>query len=141
MRQRLIKSVNIIRLTCRSNNIKLTPGNRLALSRLVRVMVRFFSEKCPTGFESKTRKFVLEGNGEISYHADEQTIKLKLNKLVVSLVLESGKLFKYLQAISNKNAGVSAYTTKEKEFIQNFVRESCYNTKYIVCSKIKKLCK
>ena len=140
-RQRLMKTVNMIRLTSRSNNIKLTPGNRLAMSKLVQVMTKFFSEKCPEGNESKSRLFLLEGNGEIAYHASDRPLKMKSNKLIASLVLNSGKLFDYLKAISSKNTGVSAYTADEKEFIQNFVRASGYNTKYIVCSKIKRLCK
>ena len=141
VKQRLMKTVNMIKLTSKSNNIKLTPGNRLALSKLVQVMTKFFSEKCMDGNESKSRLFLLEGNGEIAYHANDRPIKMKSNKLIASLILNSNKLFDYLKATSSKSTGVSAYTSDEKEFIQNFVRASGYNTKYIVCSKIKKLCK
>ena len=66
---------------------------------------------------------------------------MKLEKLIVSLVFNSDKLFSYLKAASKKKTGVTAYTLDEKEFIKEFVRASNYNSRHINCVKIRKLCK
>ena len=141
MKHRLSQIVNIIRLVSRSNNIKLTSSNHLALGRSTRVINKFFSEKCSDGFESKSRRFLVKGNGEIAYQSDSKPITMKLEKLVVSLVFNSDKLFSYLKATAKKNSGVTAYTLDEKEFIKQFVRASNYNPRHINCAKIRKLCK
>ena len=136
MKHRLSQIVNIIRLVSRSNNIKLTSSNHLALGRSTRVINKFFSEKCSDGFESKSRRFLVKGNGEIAYQSDSKPITMKLEKLVVSLVFNSDKLFSYLKATAKKNSGVTAYTLDEKEFIKQFVRASNYNPRHSITSQL-----
>ena len=135
------RTTNIIKLVSRSNGIKLTSSNHLALGRSTRVIRKFFTENCHDGTETKCRRFLLQGNGEIAYQSDSRPFKMKLEKLIVSLVFNSDKLFSYLKAVSKKKSGVTAYTLDEKEFIRQFVRASNYNFRHINCAKIRNLCK
>ena len=141
IKDRLSRVTNIIKLVSKSKGIKLSSSNHLALGRSTRIISKFFSKYCRDGIETKCRRFLLRGNGEIAYQSDSRPFRMKLEKLIVSLVFNSDKLFSYLKAVSNKKSGVNAYTVDEKKFIREFVRASNYNFRHINCVKIRKLCK
>ena len=138
--QQLKDAVKIIKIISRSRKIRLVAANFLALDKAVDVMRDFFSEKCPNGYESKDRRFLLKQNGNIHYQADTKEIVLKLRKLLVTLSLNAAKLFDFLKGISKKDIGVSPYSSDEKAFIRIFLSSSGFSRRHIPCAKVRKLC-
>ena len=138
--QQLNSAIKVIKIVSRSHKIRLLPATFLALDRTVRIIRGFFSEQTHDGYESKDRRFLLKSNGDIHYQSDTKQIVVKLQKLLITLSYNTVGLFRFLQAVSKGNSGVTPYSGDEKSFIRVFVSSSGFGRKHIPCSKVRQLC-